>query len=206
MNKKINKMKQKIIIISYIIALIATIFMISHFFLGQIKSQIYFDTWYNQIKQKNEVGKFLAWKDTHYNYQIERGDKYKIDKNRYIELKDILVSLEYAKVNKTMNIYLNIFDPRTELEVKYKDLPESTSSEICKDILSILSGNQFIVEGNKNSDVTKNHINFINFYFTFNMDEMAEGEPVGGLIYQRSKEEGSFNFEFLEIFNNADFS
>lgn len=199
-------MKQKVIISSYILILIATVFVIFHFFLNHMKSQIYFDTWYNQIKQKNEIGKFLAWKDTHYSYQIERGEKYKIDKNRYIELKDILVSFEYKKISKTMNIYLNIFDPRTGLDVRYKDLPESTSGEICKDILLIFSENQFITNGDKDSDVTKNHVNFLNFYFTFNMDEMASGEPVGGIIYKRSKEEGSFNFKFLKRFNDADFS
>lgn len=199
-------MKQKVITIGYTLILITTVFVIFYFFFNHMKSQIYFDTWYNQIKQKNEIGKFLAWKDTHYSYQIERGEKYKINKNRYIELKDILVSFEYKKINKTMNIYLNIFDPRTDLEVKYKDLPESTSSEICKDILLILSENQFIMNGDKDSDVTEGHINFINFYFTFNMDEMASGEPVGGITYKRSKEKGSFNFELLKSFNNADFS
>jgi len=199
-------MKKRLIIISYILALIATIVAIFYYSLNQMKNQIYFDAWYNQIKQKNEIGKFLAWKDMHYSYQIENGEKYKIDKNRYVELKDILVSFNYEKGNKTMNIYLNIFDPRAKLEVKYTDLPEPTSSRICRDILLILSGNQFVIDGNKNSDVTKDHVNFINFYFLFDMNDMAEGEPVGGIIYKRSKEEGLFNFEFLKNFKDADFS
>lgn len=199
-------MKKKVIITSYILILIATVFVTIHFFLNNMKSQIYFDIWYNQIKQKNEIGKLLAWRDTHYSYQIERGEKYKINKNRYIELKDILVSFEYKKISKTINIYLNILDPRTELEVRYKDLPESTSSEICKDILLILSENQFIMNMEEDSDVTKGHIDFINFYFTFNIDKMASGEPVGGIIYKRGEEKKSFNFELIKRFNDADFS
>lgn len=199
-------MKQKVIITSYILILIIVSFVIFHFFLNHMKSQIYFDAWYNQIKQKNEIGKFLAWKDMHYGYQFERGEKYKIDKNRYIELKDILVSFEYKKISRTMNIYLNIFDPRTGLEVRYKDLPESTSGEICKDILLIFSQNQFITNGDKDSDVTQNYIKYINCYFTFDIDHMAAGEAVGGIIYKRSKKEGLFNFEFLKRFSDADFS
>lgn len=199
-------MKQKAIITSYVLFLITIIFPIFHFSLSETKKQIYFDIWYNQIKQKNEMGRFLVWKDMHYGYQIKRSEKYIIDENRYIELEDILISFEYEKMSKNMNIYLNIFDPRTELEVQYKDLPESTSSEICKDILLILSANQFVANGNKNGDVTKDHIKFINFYFTFNMDEMAAGNPVGGIIYKRSKEKGSFNFEFLKSFDDTDLS
>jgi hypothetical protein len=35
---------------------------------------------------------------------------------------------------------------------------------------------------------------------------MAKGEPVGGVIYKRSKENGLFRFDFLKNFNDEDFS
>ena len=62
-------MKQKVITIGYTLILITTVFVIFYFFFNHMKSQIYFDTWYNQIKQKKVAALILGLMGIGFIYQ-----------------------------------------------------------------------------------------------------------------------------------------
>lgn len=172
-----------------------------YYSLTEVRNRIYFNIWLNQIIQKNELGKFLKWKDPHLGYQIEDSEKYAIDKQNYVTTNDITISFEYIKKDKKLNIYLNIFNTRNAKEVRYNDMPEEIAQKICNHIALLISENGLIIDGNKDYDVTKNYIDSIQFYFLFNPDDMASGNRIGGLIYKRNNKNNSF--DFLKSFDNG---
>jgi len=187
----------------FIIALVATSIVINLFLLDRSKDNIYFDMWLNQILHKNEVGKLLENKDPELGFVTET--KFKIDEGEFLDLKMIKANIEYKKKTKTLNVYLRAFNIKNGSDFKYSELPESTSKKICDNIMYLLGESTLLLNGKK-VDASRGYIDYINFYFLFDINEMASGEPVGGITYKRSKEKGSFNFELLKSFNNADFS
>ncbi len=173
----------------------------------EIKNQIYFDIWYNKILTKNELRELLYFKDLEYGYKIGDSPKYFTNEKTYITLRDFEPRFKYISENKKLDIYLNIYDSGANKQIKYKNVSEETSKQICRDMLRLLSQNNLIINGSNDIDVTLNHIDFITCYFTFNIDEMASGEPVGGIIYKRNKKStNNFDFDFFKSFDNADFS
>lgn len=187
----------------FIIALVAISIVINLFLLDRSKDNIYFNMWLNQILHKNETGKLLENKDPELGFIIET--KFKIDEENFLYLKMVKANIEYKQQIKTLNVYLKAFNIKNGSYFKYRELPESTSRNICDNIMYLLGENSLLLNGKK-VDISLGHIDYINFYFLFDINEMASGEPVGGIIYKRSKEEGSFNFEILEEFSDADFS
>jgi hypothetical protein len=175
------------------------------------KDQIYFDIWYNQILYKNEMRKLLENKDPFDGSPVETN--YQIDEEKKLSLKMIKASIKYAEVSelktktyqKSLNIYLEAFNINDGSFFKYTELPELVSGKICGNIIYLLGENQLYSNGVE-IDATKNHIDFITCYFMLDINEMADGEPVGGITYKRSEKPGYFNFEIFRVFDDANFS
>jgi hypothetical protein len=168
-----------------------------------MKKQIYFDMWLEKILLKNEMRRLLINKDPELGFDEET--KFKIDEKTNLDFKMVDATIKYEKETKSLNIYLRAFNVNNGSDYRFKQLPESVSGGICDNIMYLLAENSLLSNGVR-FDATINYIDFINFYFIFDENEMASGEPVGGIIYKRNKEKDLFSFDFLKSFNDADFS
>jgi hypothetical protein len=202
-------MIQKYKFISIFFIILITVSAFFYLSIRNLRNDIYFDMWLNDVVNKNNQSSFFQKKDPYWGNEVET--KFKIDSQRYINLKNIETKIDYHQETKTLRLFLNTPNSSSKKNAetfyyKYSDLKKELSEEICSNILFILSDYSGPLHQGKQIDVTQNYIKYINCYFTFDIDHMAAGEPVGGIIYKRSKKEGLFNFEFLKRFSDADFS
>ncbi len=161
------------------------------------KNEIYFNTWFYMIKIKNDMGKLLQFKDPELGYRMEYDTKYKVSESINIKLKDIGILLKYIKKNKTLAIYLDIWDRKTGKNIGYSDMPNEVLKEICSNIISILYENLLIAIEEKNSvDITKNYIDYIEF--NFNIEPNENGYSIGVITYKRNEKNSLFSFDFLK--------
>jgi len=200
----LSKFRSELIFVTMLILIIALFSL----FLNKLRNDIYFDMWLNDIIGKNDKSSFFQMKDPYWGNEVET--KFKVDDKQYVNLKDIKIGIDYNKNLKTLKLYLNTPNYSSKnnknFYYRYETLGEDASKKICGKVLFIVSDYLGPLHQGKALDVTKNYVKYINCYFTFDENDMASGDPVGGIIYKRSKEKEFFRFNFLKSFNDADFS
>ncbi|GMO62439.1 MAG: hypothetical protein Ta2D_08880 [Rickettsiales bacterium] len=164
-----------------------------------LENKIYFNLWLYTIKQKNEIGKFLKWTDFELGDQYNSDEKYKIGENSYTQLKDINIIFKYLDKNKTLEIYIRIWDSQTKKEIEHLDVSQEVLEQISSDIFSILAQSVFVPIGEQKIDITKDFIDYINFNFILSPERVESGEPIGQVVFERNKEKDRiFYFDFLK--------